>query len=196
MKLRALGLMTLLIPAFACLRADDDPFDQFIAKTSDKTPTQTQTSVDGRIKVTLLYVGPITDPQIHHPFVITYMIEDCRSDQELQRHPWKTGTAIDSDYYLAPSAPEAYDTHHKRLIFNVDERARTYKVALMPMFKAIYPKVTLPPTDHPDATGVYEYFLKDIPEGPIDITLHDGIRAYRNNSFRFENVGFVAPSTP
>ena len=176
-----MALLLALAPILA--RADDlgDDSDSSLAKSSS----------DHRIKVTLLYVGPIKDPQIHQPFVVTYLVEDCRSDEELQRHPWKLpGGAIDSNYYLAPSIPELKDgTHHLvDISVNADERSRQYVGASEPIFKKIYPGVVVPVPAQPDRAGIYEYFYKMVPPGPYQIVLHDSIPAYGRNNFHFHDI--------
>jgi len=177
----ALGLLIFCLPP---VRSDDHLLD---GATADASPL-TQTSSDQRIKVTLLYVGPVTDVQIHQPFVVMYMVEDCRTDEELQRHPYKTAQGIDSQYYLAPAIPEVKDGTHHLLSDGGSERARSYKAALFPIFAKTYPNLKLPPADHPDRIGVYEYFYKDLPTGPFDITLHDSIQGYGENNFHFRDI--------
>jgi hypothetical protein len=148
-----------------------------------------KTSSDGRIKVTLLYVGPIKDSQTTQPFVITYMVEDCRSDEELLRHPWKlAGGAIDSQYYMAPAAPELKDGTHHLVDDRGEERSRGYAGAVQPNFKEIYPNVILPIPARPERVGIYEWFYKVLPSGPYDVVLHDSIPAYRQNNFYFRDI--------
>jgi len=178
----ALGLLAVFLGP---VRSED-----LIKEAQEANSPVIKSSSDHRIKVTLLYVGPVNDPQIHQPFVIVYMVEDRRSEADLREHPWQIqpGNQIDSKYYLAPASPELKDSTGHLVIEKGPERARTYDVALMPMFKKVYPQLTLPAPDRPEKTGVYEYFYKIVPPGPFEITLHDSIEGYGKNNFHFRDI--------
>jgi hypothetical protein len=45
-----------------------------------------QTSSDQRIKVTLLYVGPMKRKLLDYVYVITYLVEDLGPEDEYERH--------------------------------------------------------------------------------------------------------------
>jgi hypothetical protein len=182
----SLGLLFVLMP----LRAED-----YLKEAQEQNAPQdasplVKLSPDHRIKVTLLYTGPVSDKQIPLPFVVVYMVEDCRTAEDLARHhatPTPDGHFIDGGYLLTTYPPDIKDGTGKALPGG-QERCREYKGALQADFKTVYPQISLPTPDHPDKCGVFEYFYKEPARSPFDITLHDRIVAYGESSFHFRDI--------
>ena len=172
--------------------------DDFIKQALGENSPLVKVSSDHRIKVTLLYLGPVHDAQIQSAFVLVYLQEDCRSDEEYERHHitfskdgYETGGG---EYYLQVSTPEIKDHSHRLLTDSAQERARGYDGAPADDFKALYPTVKVPAVDHPKRAGIYEFFFKSVATGPFDVTLHDHFEAYGENSFHFRDVDFTFSS--
>jgi len=141
-----------------------------------------QTSSDGKIKITLLYAGSVHDKQFSHPFVVVYLCEDGRTDDEIKSHP---------DVHLIPLTPDVYPSNTNLALPNTDwgsERAQSYDTALMPMFRARYPSIAIPMPDVPAHAGVYEFFYKVIPQGPLRIVFHDTYVFKSPNRIGFDEV--------
>ncbi len=182
-----LGLLLVLIP----LRAEDYLKEAQEENAPQDTSPLVKLSPDHRIKVTLLYIGPVSDKQIPLPFVVVYMVEDCRTAEDLAHHhatPTPDGHFIDGGYLLTTYPPDIKDGTGKTLARGGQERCREYKGGLEEDFKALYPQINLPAPDHPDKSGILEYFYKDAARGPFDITLHDRIVAYGESSFHFRDI--------
>jgi hypothetical protein len=179
----AFGLLLLFL---APIRAED-----FLKEALEENSPLVKTSSDHRVKVTLLYIGPMKEKLLDYTFVITYLVEDCTSDAEFQRNQQGTTTTEGhgpvSPYALFPAAAEVKDGSHQ-VVGHPGGNYLQYKNALLPDFKANYPKVTLPAVEHPDRARIYQCFYKSVLTGPFDITLHDYIPAYGQNSFHFRDV--------
>lgn len=188
MKLpNAVSLLALLL-GLVPLRAED-----YLHEAQDENSPLVQTTSDHRIKFTLLYVGPVTDKQIHDPFVVVYMREDCRSDEDLaQHHAVRTAdnAAIDTEFALLTKLPEVRGSAGRLKDYG-SERARGYDGVETPAFKETYPQLKLPAPDHPghlERVSILEYFFKSVPTGPFDITLHDNIGAYGESGVHFHDI--------
>ena len=138
------------------------------AEAGDIYPSQI--SHDGKVKVTLLYVGTNHDKQFWQPFVVTFLLEDRRTKEEIQRSPNAIG--IDSLPYVYPSGSTlAFGTPYSGV-----ERGGGYEHALQPSFRALYSLVNIPKPTDPKNTGVYEFFYKWIPQSPLQIVFHPNSR--------------------
>jgi hypothetical protein len=180
-----------LLIGLGSLRAEDYLKEAQEENAPADTSPVVKMSPDHRIKVTLLYIGPVTDKQIPLPFVLVYMVEDCRTPEDLARHhatPTPDGHFIDGGFLLTTYPPDIRDGNGKTLDKHGQERAREYKGALLQDFKNVYPQVKVPVPDHPDKCGILEYFYKDVAQGPFDITLHDSIVAFGESSFHFRDI--------
>ena len=158
------------------------------ASADDTYPSAT--SSDGKIKITVLYVGPIHDKQIPQPFVVVYLREDGRSDSEIKDHP---------EVHLIPLTPDVFPSTTSSALPKTDwgsERSRVYTTALMAPFRALYPKITIPVPDVPDHAEVFEFFYKVVPDGPLRIVFHDTYVFASPNHIGFDDIPISDPPAP
>jgi len=176
--------------------------NDFLNDTLGEISPLTKESGDHRVRVTVLYIGPARPYKLHvqqnlaaKAFVVTYLVEDLRSDTELLRHPAKMPEGnIDSQYYLAAVRPDVKDGAHHLLIGGTLNEI-TYEYAMRPDFKAAYPEAKVPKSDHPDRIWVYEDLFDELPEGPFDLVFHDSIPAYGDNFFHFRDINAAGASS-
>lgn len=190
MNPRLILLLAALLLVFMPIRAEDYLKEAQQANSPDSPFVKI--SSDRRVKVTLLYIGPVHDKQIHSPFVVVYLREDCRSDEDYERHHitfskdgYETGGG---EYYLPPSVPEVKDHSRRLLTDGAEERARGYDGASQADFTSLYPNIKIPTVEHPKRVGIFEYFFKSVATGPFDITMHDHFAAYGENNIRFRDI--------
>jgi len=186
----AIGLITPLL--LAPLRAED-----YLKEAQNENSPLVKTSSDQRVKVTLLYVGPMKWKLLDYVFVITYLVEDLGPDDEYERHVASEHAPPGrvSKYDLFPAGIEVKDGSHQ-LVEHPGGNYYEYKEALRSDFKTDYPGLTLPDVAHPTRARVYQNFYKRILTGPFDITLHDWIQAYGPNNFRFQDIDVASFSSP
>jgi hypothetical protein len=188
-----LGVCLVLPLVLAPLRAED-----YLKEAQNENSPLIQTSSDQRIKVTLLYVGPMKRKLLDYVYVITYLVEDLGPEDEYERHVAAEHAPPNrvSRYDLFGAGMEVKDGSHQ-LVEHPGGNTYTYKEALASAdFKADYPGLTLPDVAHPARARVSQCFYKRILTGPLDITLHDWIQAYGPNSFRFHDIDVASFSSP
>jgi hypothetical protein len=182
----AFGLL-LLAPA----RPDSPSPDSPLVKSSS----------DQRIRITLLYIGPTSDPAASKPFVLVYLLEDCRSDDEITQHTIVDagGPTLDVNYTLMPWGPELKDAAEGTL--TDVSRSDDYKyldVYNTDQLKQSYPHVRFPHLARPDRARLLAVFYDKVHQGPFDITFRDHIPAsgYLNIQFNQIALGTSYSSSP
>ena len=178
----AVGLLILILSP---IRAED-----YLKAAQEENSPFVKTSSDHRVKVTIIYVGPLKEKFLDYVFAVIYLAEDCSSDEQYKRNtsenPAPAGRV--SMYDLFPSCPVVKDgSHHD--VGHPGGNCYQYKNALVAQeLKERYPTLKIPTADHPDRARVYQCFYKSILTGPFDITLDDHIPAYGQNSFHFRDI--------
>jgi len=193
MNFKAVIALGWLMIFMGVARSDDHLLDGDGGADNNSSPL-TQTSHDHRLRITLLYVGPVKDKQFASQSVVVYLLEDLRTDEEYERHHitfskegYETGGG---EYSLSLGNIEIKDGTHRLLTDNKEERCRQAVDECISEILQLYPNARIPKVENPKRSGIYEWFYVKPATGPFDVTVHDSFPAYGENNFRFNHVDF------